>query len=100
MPLNMNRKIFSTSIAMGLALLAKPAALWACAVCFGDANDPINAGFNASVLFLMATPYTVMTLIGGGLFWAYRRAHKQPREQTESAEPVAPLAWNQEDSGR
>jgi hypothetical protein len=99
MPLNMNRKNFSTSIAMGMALLAKPAALWACAVCFGDANDPINAGFNASVLFLMATPYTVMTLIAGGLFWAYRRARKQD-EQAESSEPVAPLAWNQEESGR
>jgi cbb3-type cytochrome oxidase subunit 3 len=99
MPLNMNRKIFSTSIAMGLALLAKPAALRACAVCFGDTNDPINAGFNASVLFLMATPYMVMTLIAGGLFWAYRRARKQD-EQAESSEPVAPLAWNQEESGR
>lgn len=84
---------------MGLALLAKPAALWACAVCFGDANDPINAGFNASVLFLMATPYTVMTLIAGSVFLAYRRTRKQ-HEQAESSEPVAPLVWNQEESGR
>lgn len=99
MPLNMNRKIFSMSIAMGLTLLAKPAALRACAICFGDANDPINAGFNASVLFLMATPYTVMSLIAGGLFWAYRRAHKKD-EQAESSDHVAPLAWNQEESGR
>jgi hypothetical protein len=99
MPLNMNRKIFSTSIAMGLALLAKPAALWACAVCFGDPNDPITAGFNASVLFLMATPYTVMALIAAGVFCAYRRARMQ-QEQAESSEPLAPLAWNQEESGR
>lgn len=101
MPLNMNRKIFSTSIAMGLTLLAKPAVSWACAVCFGDANDPINAGFNASVLFLMATPYIVMALIAGGVFLAYRRTRKQ-HEQAESSEPIAPapLAWNQEESGR
>ena len=84
---------------MGLALLAKPAVLWACAVCFGDADDPITAGFNASVLFLMATPYTVMALIAGGVFLACRRARKQ-REQAESSEPAAPLVWNQEESGR
>lgn len=99
MPLNMNRKIISTSIAMGLALLVNPAALWACSVCFGDADDPITAGFNASVLFLMATPYAVMSLIAGGLIWAYRRARRQD-EQAESSEPIAPLVWNQEESGR
>lgn len=84
---------------MGLALLTKPAALWACSVCFGDADDPITAGFNASVLFLMATPYTVMLLIAGGVFFAYRRARRQ-QEQAESSEPVTPLVWNQEESGR
>lgn len=98
MPLNMNRKILSTSIAAGLALLANPATIRACSVCFGDADDPITAGFNASVLFLMATPYTVMALIGAGLIWACRRARRQ--ERAESSEPVSPLAWNQEESGR
>ncbi len=99
MPLNMHKKILSTSIATGLALLVNPAALRACAVCFGDANDPSTAGFNASVLFLMAMPYSVMSLIAGGLIWAYRRARRQ-QEDAPPSEPVAPLAWNQEESGR
>jgi hypothetical protein len=95
----MIKKIPVTLIAMGFTLLAKPAVTWACSVCFGDADDPITAGFNASVLFLMATPYTVMGFIAGGLIWAYRRARRQ-REEMESAQFSAPLAWNQEDSGR
>jgi len=95
----MIKKIPVTLIAMGFTLLTKPAVTWACSVCFGDADDSITAGFNASVLFLMATPYTVMGFIAGGLIWAYRRTKRQ-RERMESAQSIAPLAWNQEDSGR
>jgi uncharacterized membrane protein len=95
----MTKKILLSLIAIGFTLLAKPVTSWACAVCFGGADDPITAGFNASVLFLMATPYLVMSFIAGGLVWAYRRARRQ-REEMESAQSIAPLVWNQEDSGR
>jgi hypothetical protein len=56
-------------------------------------------GYNASVLFLMVTPYLVVGTIVGGLFFTYRRALKR-REQAEAAEPVVQLTWNQEESGR
>lgn len=95
----MTRKIPLTLIAIGFTLLAQPVTSWACAVCFGGADDPITEGFNASVLFLMATPYLVMGSIAGGLILAFRRARRQ-REELESAQSIAPLAWNQEDGGR
>jgi hypothetical protein len=55
-------------------------------------------GYNASVLFLMVTPYLVVGTIVGGLVFTYRRALK--RREAEAAEPVVKLTWNQEESGR
>jgi hypothetical protein len=82
------------------ALLCKPdAPAWACAVCLGGADDATIEGFNASVLFLMATPYLVLGSIVGALFFTYRRALKK-RALAEAAAPDAQLAWSQEDSGR
>jgi len=80
-------------------LLARTATSWACAVCLGGDSDSLTDGFNASVLFLMATPYLVVGSIVGGLIFTYRRALKK-REKVETVEPIGQLAWNQEDSGR
>jgi hypothetical protein len=70
----------------------------ACSVCFGAAGDEA-AGYNGSVIFLMAAPYLVFGTIIGGLVFSYRRALKR-REQAEAAEPAVQLSWNQEESGR
>ena len=71
----------------------------ACSVCLTGANDPTADAFNASVLFLMATPYAVVGSIGGGLFYAYRRKIAKPvTEQIE--QPVVHLELNQEEAGR
>ena len=53
----------------------------ACSVCLTGANDPTADAFNASVLFLMATPYAVVGSIGGGLFYAYRRKLAKPEPE-------------------
>jgi hypothetical protein len=72
----------------------------ACAVCItGGANDPTADAFNASVLFLMATPYLVVGSIAGGLYFVYRRALVKS-EQGEAAETAVHPAWNQEASER
>ena len=86
-------------VAFGLSSLAAPVASWACSVCFTGTSDSVTDGFNASVLFLMTTPYLVVGSIVGGLIVAYRRALKK-RAQSESTEPLSQLAWIQEDSGR
>jgi hypothetical protein len=97
--IQMLRRIYLIISAIGVTLLARPATSWACAVCFGGDGDPLTEGFNASVLFLMATPYLVVGSIVGGLIFHYRRTLKQ-REKSEALEPIAHLAWNQEDGGR
>jgi hypothetical protein len=71
----------------------------ACAVCITGANDPTAEAFNASVLFLMATPYLVVGSIGGGMYMVYRRGLAK-REQSEAAQTAVQLAWGQEVSER
>jgi len=81
--------------ALGNARIAQ-----ACAVCItGGANDPTADAFNASVLFLMATPYLVVGSIAGGLYFVHRRTLVK-RAQGEAAETAVHLAWNQEASER
>jgi len=47
-----------------------------CAMCgssFGE-NDPVSRAFSWSILFLMATPYTIVGTIAAVLFYLHRRA--------------------------
>jgi hypothetical protein len=81
------------------ALIVYPLNVRACAVCVTGAGDPTADAFNSSVLFLMAAPYLVVGSIAGGLFFAYRRGAAK-RAQTEAAEPLVHLAWNDKENGR
>ena len=85
------------ALANTVALLARAAQSFACAVCLGGASDSVTEGYNASVLFLMATPYAVVASIVGGLIFTYRRALKR-QEKADEDELV--LSWKQEDSSR
>jgi hypothetical protein len=84
----------------GLLLAAMPDIARACSVCFTDGDDAVSRAFNWSIAFLMAAPYLVVGSIGGSLFYFYRRAARKSGTQKEASQPVAPLAWNQEESGR
>jgi hypothetical protein len=81
----MLRKFILIVSAAGGVLSATPAWLLACAVCLTGAGDGTSDGFNASVLFLMATPYLVMGSIVGALVFTYRRALKK-RALADAAE--------------
>ena len=72
----------------------------ACTVCAGGASDTTIEGYNASVLFLMATPYLVMGSILGGIVFTYRRALKKRAETAAIEQPIGQLAWNQEEGRR
>jgi hypothetical protein len=93
----MKTKIFALA---GLLLVAMPNIARACSVCFTEGDDAVSRAFNWSIAFLMAAPYLVVGSIGGSLFYFYRRAASKSETQKESSQPVAPLAWNQEESGR
>lgn len=82
-------KIFTFFLTIVTTGLAQAAQSWACAVCLTGNTDGSADGYNASVLFLMATPYLVVGAIAGGLIVTYRRAQKR-RQQAESAEPAIP----------
>jgi hypothetical protein len=91
----MPKRIFPTILAISVVMQATRA--FACAVCLSGADDKITHGYNASVLFLMATPYVVGACIAVGLIFAYRRACG--REQSGEDSP-AQLEFKREESSQ
>ena len=96
----MLRRAFSSAF-LFLALLF-PVVAWPCAVCLtgAAANDPVADAFNWSVLFLMATPYTVVGSVGGWLFYTHRRAAAQKESGPKKEPPDLRLARIIKESGR
>jgi hypothetical protein len=94
----MSKRFFLIPPAIVILLVAQAARAFACAVCLSGADDAITQGYNASVLFLLATPYAVGACIAAGLFFTYRRALK--RRQNIEDETIIQRAWKQEESSR
>lgn len=78
------KQLYFVSTAVMIALIGHAGPLWACAVCVSG-SDAGADGYNASVLFLMSTPYLVVGSIAGGLFLMVRRAAQ--RNSNSAAEP-------------
>jgi hypothetical protein len=60
----------AVALAPATRVLAQSCAM--CASSFGQ-NDPVTRAFSWSILFLMATPYTIVGAIGAFLFFMHRR---------------------------
>ncbi len=70
---------FVLTVAWSLAAAAHVAAQ-GCAMCgssFGQ-NDPSVNAFRVSILFMMAVPYAILTVVGLWLYTSYRRARREP----------------------
>ena len=63
----MHKLFFSASILI-LVMLIVPVSLEACPGC-KELDDPINKGFNWSILFMMAMPFTVFGLVGSTIYF-------------------------------
>lgn len=94
----MSKRFFLIPPAIVVVVVAQAARAFACAVCLSGADDAITQGYNASVLFLLATPYAVGACIAAGLVFTYRRALKR-RQNTED-ETIIQRTWKQEESSR
>ena len=62
---------------MTIVFAAMPAIANACAVCGLGPNDVGGHAFNTSVLFMMAVPYSTVIIIGGAVYFAWRRAQRR-----------------------
>ena len=62
----MHRFFLWISVLM-LVVFIVPTDLEACPSC-KTLDEPVSKGFNWSILFLMAMPFTVFTLVGGTIF--------------------------------
>ncbi|MBI1923826.1 hypothetical protein HYR99_06205 [Candidatus Poribacteria bacterium] len=59
-----------------------PTVVSACPTC-NLIEDPIFRGFNWSILFLMAMPFTVFGIIGGSILYTYKRGNKINNQNKE-----------------
>ena len=71
----MLQKIVLSLLITALIVAISPLSLEACPAC-KNLDEPIARGFNWSVLFMMAMPFTVFGIIGGSVFYTYRRANR------------------------
>jgi hypothetical protein len=74
---------------LGAVVLARPATLMAqgCAMCTtlaGGPGDPLGAGLNTSIAFLMAMPFVLTASVGAWIVYMYWRGRGE-------REPVRPL---------
>lgn len=73
----LNRYVLLASwLAARVLLIPADALAQGCAMCrtaISSPDDPLARGLNFSILLLMAMPFTLASVIGGWLFYAYRR---------------------------
>ena len=79
----MIRRYFFPIVGVTVFALLMPAVAEACPSC-KTIDDPIVQGFKWSILFLMAMPYIVSGLIGGGVFYVYYRSHRADNRKPPS----------------
>jgi hypothetical protein len=67
-------RVTSSFLAVAVSTFVAAAA-FACPTCSeAIKDDPAGLAFYWSTLFMIAMPYTIALTVGGGLFYAYRRA--------------------------
>ena len=72
------KKLRGIAIAMMLfPATMMPRVAQACAMCGLSPGDSAGHAYNTSVLFMLAGPYVTVAAIGGIVFVAWRRAHKE-----------------------
>lgn len=97
----MRERSFLLAVFLAVLVLALPTIALSCAVCLtGAANDPVADALNWSVLFLMATPYTVVGLVAGWLAYTHWRAAARKNGGERKKTPILSLAWIHKESGR
>ncbi len=70
----MIRQVIILLLIFGFVSVLLPNSLDACPAC-KNLDEPIAKGFNWSVLFMMAMPFTVVGVIGGSVYYHFRRAN-------------------------
>ena len=93
------RKLVLGLCAAATAIIHDPATVRACSVCLTGDSGPMGDAYNWSILFLMATPYTVMGCLGAWLVYRYRQATAKQR-RLEREQPLAQLTLDYKESGR
>ncbi len=80
-------RYFSLIVGVLVLALLIPTVVEACPSC-KTIDDPIVQGFKWSILFLMAMPYIVSGLIGGGVFYVYRTHRTDNRKPPSNVKGV------------
>ena len=70
----MSRHVLILLLIFGFVSVLLPTSLEACPAC-KNLDEPIANGFNWSVLFMMAMPFTVIGVIGGTVYYHFRNTN-------------------------
>lgn len=72
--------------AFTLAVLLTADSAWACPMCkaAAEADPRLPRAFMASILFMLAMPFTLLTCFGVGF---YRLSKRRPQDEVAPAEP-------------
>ncbi len=82
-----------------IAVIRAPAIAYACSVCLTGDSGPMGDAYNWSVIFLMATPYTVMGCVGAWLVYKYRRTAIREK-RAEGEQPLTQLTLSYKENGK
>ena len=93
------KKVWAGLSAAAAAIIYNPAVARGCSVCLTGDSGPMGDAYNWSILFLMATPYSVMGCVGAWLVYKYRRSAAR-QQRVEREQPLAQLALDYKESGR
>ena len=79
------RRLSVAVLTLALLLAAEPA--WACPMCkaAAEADPRLPRAFMASILFMLAMPFTLLTCFGVGF---YRLSKRMPQDEGVQAEPI------------
>ena len=61
---------------ISLILLLLPSGVYACAVCYGAADDPMVKGMNSAIFFLLATIGSILLAVISMTIYFARRAKR------------------------
>lgn len=95
----MKQKTLLSLTLAAMAVIRAPALAHACSVCLTGDSGPMGDAYNWSVLFLMATPYSVIGCVGAWLVYKYRRAAAKDK-RVEGEQPLARLTLNYKENER
>jgi hypothetical protein len=89
------------AFALGAALWNAASPAWACPTCSNALEgDPVGLAFYWSTLFMIAMPYLLVSVVGGGVALVYWNAARNAAALSEKTESMWSAEGPEKEGGR